>query len=741
MKSFAMKFLIVLVSMVLLLGVNKSSSAQIPLRIMALGNSLTVGENGEPNPALQLPPEQLIGYRYGLKYLLQAGGYNVDFVGSQSNGAVFFSDNQHAGIGGSRDQYVERLLIDGYDQRNGVQILTPPRYYLDVYNPDIILLHVGTNDVTHETDLISNQRVSAILDLIDQYEIRSGKAVTVFLALIINRRLPCVAGSGCQTTKDWNAFLRNMAQARINNGDKIVIVDMENDAGIIYTNEDFYANDPDGLHLNSNGYGKMAALWYDHIVNNVNTAPVIDPIPDQSIDEDESFSVIQLDNYVYDIEDADTDLTWTTSHLTTTNLQVVIDQNRQATVTLMNAGWTGEESIIFKVTDNGINGSFMKTDSDTVTFGISSENDLPVITGQSELFINEGGSLELSLSDFTVYDADPDQSPDDFTLNVLSGLHYTVSENIIIAEANYNNDLLVNVSVSDLVGPGPVYQALVQVTPVNDPPVYISHSDIVLDEDKTYTVSFLDIEVTDADHDDSELQIIMKAGNNHSIDGHIIIPKPDFNGTLYIETYVEDPLGGRSSIFYIQVTVNPVNDIPEFTTEPEDTAVANESYIYPFNAVDKDGVELDFFILEKPDWMNYFPNSKLLAGTPGTENVGYTQVKIRASDGAVDVDQEFYLHVLMGTTSIEGISMEDQPYVYPNPSPGSFYIHYENQKSTGVFSLFDKLGRLMAKEKLIPGENNSFSSAELNVHQGIYLYTIQIGSEYFTGKLVISSQF
>ena len=71
------------------------------LRIMPLGNSLTVGETGDPN----LPPaDQLIGYRYGLKYLLQQGGYNVDFVGSQSAGSAFFSDHQHAGIGGSRDQ-------------------------------------------------------------------------------------------------------------------------------------------------------------------------------------------------------------------------------------------------------------------------------------------------------------------------------------------------------------------------------------------------------------------------------------------------------------------------------------------------------------------------------------------------------------------------------------------------------------------------------------------------------------
>lgn len=728
-----------LVAVILLAGVHFNGSAQA-LRIMALGNSLTVGENGEPNPDLQLPPEQLVGYRYGLKYLLQQAGYSVDFVGSQSNGSVFFSDCQHAGIGGSRDQYVERLLKDGYDERNGVQILNPPRYYLDEYNPDIILLHVGTNDVTHEEDLITNQRVSAILDLIDQYEIRADKEVTVFLALIINRRLPCIAGSGCQTTRNWNAFLESMAQTRINNGDKIVIVDMENDAGIVYTNEDFYANDPEGIHLNSNGYGKMAALWYDKIVSNVNTAPVIDPIPDQSVGDGDPFSVIDLDNYVYDIEDSDADLTWTVSHLSTANLQVVIDENRQATVTPVSPTWIGEESLIFTVTDRGVNGSFQKSDADTVVFTVSSQNDLPVITGQSDLSTTEDMSFALSLSDFTVYDPDPDQSPEDQTLNVLNGNHYSVSGYTVTPEANYDSDLYVNVSVSDLVGPGPVYQALVQITPVNDPPVFVSQSEISFNEDESFTMSVNYLNVYDVDNDLSELQCMMQPGANHSIDGQVIIPNPDYNGMLYIETYIEDPSGARSSTFNLVVTVNPVSDPPKFTTEPEDTAIVNESYIYPFKAVDGDGVEMNYQILQIPDWIEYYSNSHALVGVPSTEDLGYTEIKIRASNGVDIVNQSFYLHVIMGTSATERIPLNGQPCIYPNPSSGSFSIHYENQKDPGVFRLYDGLGKAMAEEKLFPGENTNFLSGKLNLYPGVYIYTIRAGTEYFTGKLVIQSQ-
>ncbi len=429
----------------------------------------------------------------------------MDLVGSQSAGSAFFSDHQHAGIGGSRDQYVERLLVDGYDQRNGVQILNPPRNYLDEYYPDIILLHIGTNDVTHESDLISNQRVSAILDLIDQYEVRSGKTVTVFLALIINRRLPCSAGSGCQTTKNWNAFLEGMAQTRINNGDKIVIVDMENDAGIEYTDVDFTAADPQGLHLNSNGYGKMAALWYSTITSYFNTPPVISQIPDQSINEGGAFSVINLDNYVNDVEDPDAALTWTTTHLATNNLAVSIDGNRQATITPVSPSWSGSESIIFTVTDQGVNGGFQQSDSDTVTFSISATNDPPVITGQTVLNVMEDGSIRLSLSVFTVVDPDPDQSPDDQVLHVVGGEHYTFSGTTIYPAQDFDSDIYVNLYVSDIVGPGVLYQALVSVTPVNDPPIYLSHTDINFNEDENYTVTFNLVEVADVDNDASEL--------------------------------------------------------------------------------------------------------------------------------------------------------------------------------------------------------------------------------------------
>lgn len=341
---------------------------------MPLGNSITVGYTDG-----SLPNEQLKGYRYGLRYLLKNYGYTLDFVGSQTGGSAFFNDCQHAGIEGTRDQYLVSLLTTGYDERNGVQILIPPRLYLDDYNPDIILLHIGTNDITHEgTAALTNQKVSDILDLIDQYEARAGKEVIVFLALIINRVKPWSPGSPAAITTTFNNGIKAMAQTRIASGDKIVIVDMENDAGFEYTTLTDMA--PDGVHPNDAGYSKMAGLWFTSITANYNTPPFIQNIPDQSFAEGGSSTALSLDNYVEDTEDEDDQITWSAVQQGTSNLNITINANRQVSATPKDMNWSGSQTVVFTATDLGRNGKYIKSDRDTVIFTVNPVNDVPVIT-------------------------------------------------------------------------------------------------------------------------------------------------------------------------------------------------------------------------------------------------------------------------------------------------------------------------------------------------------------------------
>jgi lysophospholipase L1-like esterase len=142
--------------------------------------------------------------------------------------------------------------------------------------PDIVLLHIGTNDRT----TTNPEGVNQILNEIDMYEQNSGKHVQVYVALIIDRqehdgRIPI-----------FNQRLNDLLQQRISQGDDIVIVDMYNGAGL--TSSDY----ADNTHPNNNGYYKMANVWFNAIMQNYNINPNLRSFPTSLVPQE---YIIQVD--------------------------------------------------------------------------------------------------------------------------------------------------------------------------------------------------------------------------------------------------------------------------------------------------------------------------------------------------------------------------------------------------------------------------------------------------------------
>jgi len=237
------KLLILILSFVAV----KSLWAQIT--IMPLGDSITRGSQSTG----------VNGYRSDLKDLLVSSGYNVDFVGSLHDGT--FDDRQHEGHSGF---LVNQLNVYGYMTNN-------PSH--------IILLHIGTNNITPDGLYTTPNEVADLLDEIDNWETDNNKTVIVILAEIINR-----PGHTCPNSSETTTFNNNvkaMALNRINDPvqpDRIVIVDMECSAGLNY-NTDI----ADTVHPNDNGYEKMAAKWFADGLLRV--LPQADAGADQSVDE------------------------------------------------------------------------------------------------------------------------------------------------------------------------------------------------------------------------------------------------------------------------------------------------------------------------------------------------------------------------------------------------------------------------------------------------------------------------
>jgi len=227
---------------------------------MPVGNSITAGEHYH-FPAV----EERTGYRKLLYEMLVNAGYNIDFVGSQNHGIRpkdcdnWYDWNNEAYPGWKIKDIAAKLKIA-----------------LVEYQPDILLIHVGTNGTTWDE---KPNQVKDMLNMINQFSIDNNHSITVFLCLIINQFIELDAAP---TTK-FNKDVEKMVKAR--EGDKIhiVLVDMENGAGIDYsdnlpapdTNPPYEGGDMigrrypgvalDKYHPNEKGNAKMDVKFFIEI--------------------------------------------------------------------------------------------------------------------------------------------------------------------------------------------------------------------------------------------------------------------------------------------------------------------------------------------------------------------------------------------------------------------------------------------------------------------------------------------
>lgn len=200
------------------------------VRIMPFGNSITYDDPGDIRDSAFRA-----GYRRYLWYMLDSAGYNVDFVGCRQAGYGFSPsiDPDNEGWPGINDQWAAANIYQA----------------LAANKADIVLFHVGTNNVSFRT---TSQYIDEALSEIDRYEQDSSQQITVVLALILNRN-PYHAN-----TATFNDNVQALAASRMANGDRIILVDIENGAGFEYSAEDMATS----THPNEAGYYKMARAWF-----------------------------------------------------------------------------------------------------------------------------------------------------------------------------------------------------------------------------------------------------------------------------------------------------------------------------------------------------------------------------------------------------------------------------------------------------------------------------------------------
>lgn len=196
-------------------GNNTNYSQEI--KIMPLGDSITFGS---PDPSYG-------GYRHLLGILLAGDGHHIAFVGSRKSGNDLLAGANNEGHPG----WTISQIMNAIDSEG----------WLKTAQPDIILLHVGTNDIRHGDAASAPDTLSALLDKI----LLRLPQTHVIVAQIIPYR------SGVDDAhRSYNAAIARIVATK---GPHFSLVDMEN-----LTSPSDYA---DGIHPNASGYDKMARAW------------------------------------------------------------------------------------------------------------------------------------------------------------------------------------------------------------------------------------------------------------------------------------------------------------------------------------------------------------------------------------------------------------------------------------------------------------------------------------------------
>ncbi|MBN2350694.1 MAG: cadherin domain-containing protein, partial [Bacteroidales bacterium] len=372
------------------------------IKILPLGNSITY----DTIVTDARPMGIKTSYRYRLYNLLSSNGYNFDFIGSESTGAdslpAGFAD--HAGFPGITTSQLLTLLQTGrnyvVDPVNGFcELPFCNQNYLTYYKPDVILLHIGTNDLslgTAEATVITS--LINILNEIDAYEASVGNTVPVILCQIINRMGPLASGNHLATS-NYNDLMATMVASRP--ADEIILVNMEDNAGIDYRPVADGGDMVDTWHPAYSGYYKMGQLFYNQI-NTYDFTPVLDNAT-ISINENlpNGTTVNTLSGRDFD---PGTSLTYSKISGST-----AFDVATNGAITVANSAaldyeTTPQFTISVRVSDGA------KTDDATITINLNNVNEAPALSNPgATVSFTEGNSPVQLTSTITVSDIDNTQ--------------------------------------------------------------------------------------------------------------------------------------------------------------------------------------------------------------------------------------------------------------------------------------------------------------------------------------------
>ena len=213
---------------------NPCPTSGSPCKILPFGDSITRGVKSSDDA----------GYRSQLFKLIVAAKQKVTFTGSLTNGPTTVSGQtfprMHEGHPGWTIDPGYNMISSSY---GGISSLVPSPALNG--NPNIILLHIGTNDLFARDTANMSTRLEALIDKIAA----NAPSALIVLAQITPR------GTTDAALTTYNSRIPGIVQSHAAKGQHIIGVDMSK----LPVPSDLNS---DGTHPNDQGYAYMAGIWY-----------------------------------------------------------------------------------------------------------------------------------------------------------------------------------------------------------------------------------------------------------------------------------------------------------------------------------------------------------------------------------------------------------------------------------------------------------------------------------------------
>ena len=333
-------------------------------------------------------------------------------------------------------------------------------------------------------------------------------------------------------------------------------------------------------------------------VKSINDAPVLKQIPNQTIEEKNTFESINLADFVSDVDDPVENLKWSVSG--GKELKVELDKYGSANVILPNENWSGQpETFTFTVKD-----SKGATASTQATFTVKSVNDVPEFTEAiPDQTIDEKQEFKAIALDKYVKDIDHDFAKLKWTVSGNKDLKVQFNgkeAKVLIPSKSWNGEESITFKVTDPEGATAETSAMFVVNSVNDAPSFAKPIPAqTINEKAQFAAIRLDDFIADPDHKKEEMSWEVsvahegKQPDSGTLDvsigedrvAKINIPDVNWNGNVVATFTATDP-DGASVKQDVKLSVKSVNDVPKFTQQIPAQSIEEKGEFSSFSLAD-----------------------------------------------------------------------------------------------------------------------------------------------------------